>query len=89
MPRRERWAVVLAILEAIDHHRSTYGENARITHVATTANLPYDRLMEYLRELGRAGLITEEHMPRLTEKGAALLRHYRQWNEVLSRFGLG
>jgi len=88
MPRRERWSVLAAILRSLDAHIRDYGENARVTRVAISANVPYDRLMAYLKELARAGLVTEERMPRLTVKGKDFLAHYQQWAEVLSRFGL-
>jgi len=88
MTRRERWGVLAAILRSLDEHLRDSGENARVTRVAISANVPYDRLVAYLKELAQAGLVTEERMPRLTEKGKQFLVHYRQWAEVLSRFGL-
>lgn len=59
-----------------------------MTNVATRANVSYDRLVQYLEELATADLVTRDRMPRLTEKGRDFLRQYRQWNEVLERFGL-
>lgn len=70
--------------------RTERGSEARVTHVATRANVPYDRMQSYLEELEEAGLVEmEESMPRLTPKGVEFLRHYRQWVEVLDRFGVG
>jgi predicted transcriptional regulator len=88
LPRRERWSIVIAILEAIEEQRRLAGEDARVTNVAMRANLPYDRLMLYLQDLAKAGFVTEERMPRLTAKGEDFLRAARQWREVLGRFGL-
>jgi predicted transcriptional regulator len=65
-----------------------HGDGARVTNVATRANLSYDRLMEYLDELARQGFITPGRMPQLTEKGNEFLRAARQWRGVLGRFGL-
>lgn len=59
-----------------------------MTNVATRANLPYDRLLAYLEELATAELVTRDRMPRLTDRGRDFLRQYRQWMEVLNRFGL-
>jgi predicted transcriptional regulator len=88
MRRRERWSVVVAIVEAIDEQWQEAGEDARVTNVATRANLPYDRLMLYLEDLAEAGLVTRDRMPRLTDKGREFLRAARDWREVLGRFGL-
>lgn len=59
-----------------------------MSNVALRANLPYDRLMAYFAELAAAGMLTDERLPALTDKGQAFLRAYRQWTEVLDRFGL-
>ena len=59
-----------------------------MSNVAVRANLSYDRLIGYLNELGAAGMVEGERMPRLTAKGRAFLQEYRQWRGVLDRFGL-
>ena len=89
MVRRERWLIIANILEAIDHQWKTYGDAARVTNVGLRANISYNRLVSYLEELTHAGLITEEPMPKLTQKGHDFLRAYRQWIETLDRFGVG
>jgi len=86
--RRERWDIIGQVLDALEMHTERFGPNARVTNVATRANVAYDRLQEYLDELARSGLVTQDKMPRLTEKGKEFLRLYRQWREVLGRFGL-
>lgn len=89
MPRRERWSIMGAILEAILEQRTEKGSDARVTHVATKANVPYDRMQTYLADMEKAGLVEPAHpMPRLTDKGVEFVRHYRQWREVLERFGI-
>jgi len=77
-----------AILQAIDHHVATSGDDARVTRIATTANLAYDRLIGYLEEMVRAGLVTEVRKPRLTPEGREVLQRYTTLTEMLSRFGL-
>lgn len=88
MPRRERWSIVIAVLEAIEAQRAAHGDAARVTNVATAANLPYDRLMEYLEDLAERGFVTRDRMPQLTVKGREFLAAARQWRDVLGRFGL-
>jgi len=56
--------------------------------IATTANLAYDRLIGYLEEMVRAGLVTEVRKPRLTPEGREFLQRYTTLTEMLSRFGL-
>jgi len=58
-----------------------------VTNVAVRANVPYDRLVSYLESMSAAGLVTLEKMPRLTKEGDEVLRQYRQWIEVVRRYG--
>jgi predicted transcriptional regulator len=88
VPRRERWSIIVAILEAIEAQWAQHGDGARVTNVATAANLSYDRLMEYLDDLAKQGFIAPGKMPQLTDKGRDFLRAARQWRDVLGRFGL-
>lgn len=88
VPRRERSSVLVDVLHALDRHADRYGGDARLTNVATSARVPYDRLQAYLAELTTARLITANGFPRLTERGREFLRQYRAWSEVLDRFGL-
>lgn len=86
--RRERYAIIGAILHEIDRERAK-GDEARITNVALRANLSYDRLLAYVDKLVAAGLVVAEgRMPALTQKGREFLTHYRQWLSVLDRFGV-
>lgn len=86
MGRREKWALVGAILAAleVEWHR---GANGRLTNVAAKANVAYDRLQGYIIEMAANGLVTPSKIPQLTPKGREFLRHYRQWIELLDRFG--
>jgi len=87
VPRRERWGIIGAILEEVEREGAR-GAQARVSNIALRANLPHDRLLEYLAELGEAGLVTGERMPALTERGKEFLEEYRQWLRVLERFGI-
>jgi predicted transcriptional regulator len=89
LTRRDRWSIWGAILVALHDERTTLGEGARLTTVAQRANVPYDRLIAYLDDLAARGLVTRDRPPRITPEGGEFLRHYRQWNDVLDRFGLG
>ncbi|MGQ0537110.1 MAG: winged helix-turn-helix domain-containing protein [Methanobacteriota archaeon] len=89
MVRRERWALVGSILEAIEEERERGGERARVTNVANRANLAYDRHQLYLANLSAAGLIEANgSMPHLTDRGADFLRRYREWLAYLNEIGL-
>jgi predicted transcriptional regulator len=58
-----------------------------VTNVAVRANVPYDRLVSSLESMSGAGLVTLDKMPRLTTEGGEVLRQYRQWIEVVRRYG--
>ena len=82
--RRERDAIFGDVLAAIE--RAGAPGEARVSAVAQRANVPHDRLMGYLAELRDAGLVTSDGA--LTPAGHELLQKYREWREVLERFGL-
>jgi predicted transcriptional regulator len=88
--RRERWSIIGAILTAIQEEVSRKGPEARVTHVAVRANVPYDRLTNYLKDLEESEFITPNGngMPKLTPKGREFLKEYAEFKSVLSRFGL-
>lgn len=82
--RRERYTILADILTAIEH--ASRGSPARVTTLVQRANLPHDRLVDYLRELQAAGLVAPD--AELTQRGREFVRKYREWREVLERFGL-
>ena len=82
--RRERHAILGDILAEVE--RAGHFGETRVTAVAQRANLPHDRLMGYLLELHRAGLLTRQAT--ITEEGREFLRSYREWCDALDRFGL-
>lgn len=85
MPRRERAAIFGAILAAVEEASAA---GRPVSSVATKANLPYDRMSAYLRELEAAGLVHRDGPPVLTPQGREMLESYRRWNQMLERFGL-
>lgn len=86
MPRRERWTILGEVLDALQAEAAS--GRVRPTRVASAANLPFDRLQQYLTELQAAGLLEPDDPPRLSAKGRAFLDEYRRWSRVLSTFGL-
>ncbi len=84
MARRERWSIVGSVLDALE----AGGPSVRLSHVARHANIPHDRLMEYLESLAVRGLVTRERPPRLTSEGLEFLAEYRAWSRALQRFGI-
>lgn len=85
MPRREKEAILGAILEAVDEVHSA---GRGVSSVATKANLPYDRMSAYLEQLERSGLVTRAGPPALTMRGREALHSFRQWQQTAQRFGL-
>lgn len=87
MKRRERYAILGDILDAVARVADQAGNGGGITAVATRANLPHDRLTPYIAELRAAGLVEGETFA-LTPDGRAFLAKYRAWRRVIDRFGL-
>ncbi len=88
MPRRERATIVGELLEALSREGAR-GSSARLTHVATHCNIPYDRFRQYLEDLKARGLIEATDPFRLTPGGRRFLGTYREWRESLRLFGMG
>lgn len=84
--RRERYTILADILAAIEH--ASRSAPPRVTMLVQRANLPHDRLKDYLHELEAAGLVQAAPAPALTPEGREFMRKYREWQEVLERFGL-
>lgn len=85
--RRERWGIVGAILAGIDAEAG-YGNGARLTPLASRANIAYGRLREYLDHLEAIGLIADPSAPRITPLGREFLAEYRRWLATLRAYGL-
>ena len=86
--QRSRLRIIYDILRVIGEE-----EEARPTRIMYKANLSYDRLQKYLRELTRKGLIVEEKTEdrmvyRLTKKGFKALNEIRNIERLLESLGL-
>ena len=81
-PYRSRLKIILDILTAINE------ESGKISKILLYANLSYDRLMKYLKELLEKELIKEEMGEyKLTEKGYKFLEELRRAEKLAEAFG--
>ncbi|OYT67791.1 MAG: hypothetical protein B6U65_02125 [Candidatus Wolframiiraptor sp. EX4484-121] len=81
-PYRSRLKIVLDILTAISE------EGGKVSKLLLYANLSYDRLMKYLKELSEKGLVEEEMGEyRLTERGYRFLEELRRAEKLAEAFG--
>ena len=81
-PYRSRLKIILDILTAINE------ESGKISKILLYANLSYDRLMKYLKELLERELIKEEMGEyKLTEKGYKFLEELRRAEKLAEAFG--
>jgi predicted transcriptional regulator len=67
--------------------------DAKITHIIHKANLPHDRLMVYLTQMEKAGLvhiiIEKDNMKySITEKGFQLISEFNKMQGWVKAFGL-
>jgi predicted transcriptional regulator len=86
--RRSRLQILADILEAL----AESGE-MNISQLLTAANLSYDRLTRYLRELELNGMIYAERRNsevrvRLTVKGSSFLQEFRKIKKIAEAFGI-
>ncbi len=76
--------IMVDILEVI---RSSGG--AKVTELMRDANMPYDRLMKYLRELEDKGLIVKRgNAYHLTAKGVKFLEEFDRIKRFFDAFGI-
>jgi predicted transcriptional regulator len=59
-----------------------------LTRVHQKSNVPFDRLKTYLSELKELGLVQDESMPKLTEKGLQYVTEYAKVFDFMERMGL-
>lgn len=86
--RRSRIRIIMDILEVVEGEGS-----ARPTHILYGANLSYERLTRYLKELEEKGLLKSERREgarvyRLTREGARLLHELRRIEKLARAFGI-
>lgn len=91
--RRSKIDIVYDILSAIQNK----GGVIKPTHLLYKANLSYNLLNQYLKELSNKGLVVEEsdndkknpkRVIRLTDKGFEFLKQYNVMKEFQESFGL-
>jgi predicted transcriptional regulator len=84
--RRDRLKIYGDILSAIYFEA---GSNKIVmTKIQVRVNLPYDRLILFIKELVGLGFVQDETSLRLTGKGKQYLREYRKTLNFLKRMGL-
>jgi predicted transcriptional regulator len=59
-----------------------------LTHIQLRLNVPFDRLKNYISELTELGLIDDENLLNLTDKGRQYLLEYRDVIEFMKRMGI-
>ena len=69
------------------------GNQAKPTRILYGANLSHDRLVKYLEELKRLGVVqesgSEEKIYSLTQKGIEFLNNFRKVESFAAAFGFG
>ncbi|HID15905.1 MAG TPA: hypothetical protein EYP16_03770 [Candidatus Atribacteria bacterium] len=86
---RSRLQIMVDIIETIKKE----GGKSGVTRILYGANLSYDRLMKYLKELVEAGLIKEirekdKTIYVFTVKGNKFIKEYRKIKEFAQAFGI-
>lgn len=84
--RRDRLKVYMDLLLALRDESTK--ERKALTHVQQKANVPFDRLKEYISELQELSLIQDGAMPKLTEKGLQYMIEYEKVVDFMNRMGM-
>ena len=87
--RREHVSILTEVLDAMASCTDERPGDLHITAVAARANLPHDRLKNYLGELADAGLVWRDWPYTPTTKGRQFLECYHAWQRLQVMFGLG
>lgn len=88
MTRREHGKILGDVLDSLESLARRQPDRVNLAGLASAANLPHDRLVEYLAELRYHGLVSEDHLPSLTDRGEQFLQCYRGWMRVQALYGL-
>lgn len=87
MARREHALILGDVLDSLDR-LARQGGRSSLAGLASRANLPHDRLKEYLEELRNHGMVGPEPVPKLTPKGAQFLECYQAWIRIQELYGI-
>ena len=88
MTRREHAKILGDVLDNLEALPRRQPGRVNLAGLASSANLPHDRLIEYLAELRMHGLVSGGHLPGLTDRGEQFLQCYRGWVRVQALYGL-
>ena len=86
IPRRDKLKLYGDILSII--YSEANSEKIVLSRVQVKANVPFDRLKDYIAELEDLSLIYQEPRLRLTKKGKEYLMEYIKVLEFMERMGL-
>lgn len=86
IPRRDKLKIYGDLLSIIYNEASS--EKIILSRIQVKANVPFDRLKNYISEIEGLGLIQQEPRLRLTEKGREYLMEYEKVLEFMKRMGL-
>ncbi len=86
---RSRATIAVDVMKAIIEQ----GEEQKLTHVLSRANIPYTRLTALLAELERVGMIeskanSERKQYIVTQKGVTYIKEYERFQRISRAFGL-
>lgn len=82
--KRNRIEIIADILTYLDRNGCS-----RPTKMATALNLSYDKLMDYVKELGKKDMV-ESSIDGIciTQRGLQFLREYIRWSNFARSFGI-
>lgn len=86
LQRRDRMKIYMDIL--ININSESRKRKIVLTRIQQKSNVPYDRFKTYLSELKDLGLIQDESLPKLTEKGLRYVTEYEKVLDFMKRMGL-
>ena len=82
-PRRSKLEIVADILAVLERGCK------KPTHIATEANLAYDRMAKILEALKARGLVVEKSAELcITHDGLKFLEEYKKWKRLLDTLGI-
>jgi len=88
MTRREHARILGDVLDNLEALARRQPGRVNLAGLASSSNLPHDRLIGYLGELRLHGLVDGDHLPKLTDRGEQFLQCYRGWIRVQALYGL-